>query len=74
MPDLYLRKAVSNGDRDALASHVRNRLQSHHDDRWQDSLRHFSSVARLSPKGRASWCRRLLVSALLVTGVSWAAV
>ena len=45
MPDVYLRTAVSNGDRDALAPHVRNRLQSHHDDRWQDSLRHFSSVA-----------------------------
>ena len=45
MPDLYLGKAVSNGDRYALASRARNRLQSHHDDRCQDSLRHFSFVA-----------------------------
>jgi len=50
MPDLYLRKAVSNVDRDALASHVRNRLQSHHDDRCQDSLRHFSCVAEAATK------------------------
>ena len=45
MPDLYLGKAVSNDDRDALASHARNPLQSERDDRCQDSRRHFSFVA-----------------------------
>jgi hypothetical protein len=45
MPDLYLGKAVSNDDCDALASHARNRLQSDRDDRCQDSRRHFPFVA-----------------------------
>ena len=45
MPDLYLGKAVSNDDCDALASHARNRLQSDRDDRCQDSRRHCRFVA-----------------------------
>jgi hypothetical protein len=49
-PDLYLGKAVSNDDRDALATHARNRLQSDHDDRCQDSRRHFSLVAEPATK------------------------
>jgi hypothetical protein len=53
VPDLYLEvQVVSNDDRDALASHVRNRLQSDHEDRCQDSRRHFSFVARAATGAR----------------------
>ena len=44
-PNLYLGMAVSNGAGDALASRVRNRLQSDRDDCCQDSRRHFPFVA-----------------------------
>ena len=45
MPDLYLGKAVSNDDCDALASYARNRLQSDRVDRCQESGPHFRFVA-----------------------------
>ena len=45
MPGLYLCKAESNDDCDALACHARNRLRSDCDDRCQPSLRHFPVVA-----------------------------
>lgn len=36
---------ISIADRDALASHARNRVQSHRDDRCEDSRRHVHHVA-----------------------------
>jgi hypothetical protein len=52
MPNLYLCKAVSNDDRDAFASHARNRLESDRDDRCQDSRRHSPSVASAATTAR----------------------
>jgi hypothetical protein len=44
--DLCTGKAVSNDDRDALASHTRNRIQFDRDDRGKEDRRDFPFVAR----------------------------
>ena len=49
MPHLYVGKAVSNNDCDALVSHARNRLQSDREDRCQESRRQFPFVADGEP-------------------------
>lgn len=43
--DLCTGKAVSNDDRDALASHTRNRIQFDRDDRGKEDRRDFPFVA-----------------------------